>query len=374
MKKILFLAAVVVMAAACGGPAQDDFAKATPSFDAVALDISAADAVPENFEASASGGQSPSAALDAAQAAVDDACHPHLFVRTHAVVAATNGSIWRVLRPIRRIIPFSPRRRDGGTHVWERVVDGFDYKYSIVKTDDHSFIATLEVKKVDPDSSFVTVYDARVDRDPSNHDGSGTATLNLDNLALVTGDKSVSGQLTLDFNATPAEKKVLVTMVNLKFNSDLPRNGHYVFFKQTGKGGSLKFIDDMTLRCTGQTPPASGTTPVTAVARWIVASDGVHFRGDAGATGGQIPADRRWEAVTCAQGRDPRENFWMIKLEDTSTTPPGATVFARSAQNTVATAAACDAAFGPVPSIDGPANDYDFSKVDFTSDDPLPFP
>ena len=66
MKKILFLAAVVVMAAACGGPAQDDFAKATPSFDAVALDISAADAVPENFEASASGGQSPSAALDAA--------------------------------------------------------------------------------------------------------------------------------------------------------------------------------------------------------------------------------------------------------------------------------------------------------------------
>ena len=60
-----------------------------------------------------------------------------------AVVAATNGSIWRVLRPIRRIIPFSPRRRDGGTHVWERVVDGFDYKYSIVKTDDHSFTATL---------------------------------------------------------------------------------------------------------------------------------------------------------------------------------------------------------------------------------------
>ena len=375
MKKILFLAAVVVMAAACGGPAQDDFARATPSFDAVALDISAGDAVPENFEASASGGQSPSAALDAAQAAVDDACHPHLFVRTHAVVAATNGSIWRVLRPIRRIIPFSPRRRDGGTHVWERVVDGFDYKYSIVKTDDHSFTATLQVKKVaDPDTSFVTVYDASVQRDPSNHDGSGSATLNLDDLASVTGDKSVSGQLTLDFNVTPAEKKVLVTMTNLKVNSDLPRNGHYVFFKQTGVGGSLKFIDDMTLRCTGQTPPASGTTPVTAVARWIVASDGVHFRADAGAVGGQIPAERKWEAVTCAQGHDPRETYWMIKLEDTSSTPAGATVFARSAQNTVATAAACDPVFKAVPSVDGPDTDYDFASVNFTSDDPLPFP
>ena len=372
MRQIGVLAVVAAMAA-CGGAARDDFSKATPSFDALALDIGAADAVPENFDASASGAQSLTAA-DAAQAAVDDPCHPHLFLRAHSVVAATNGSIWRVLRPIRRIIPFSPRRRDGGTHVWERVVDGFDYRYSIVKTADHSFTATLQVKKVaDPDTSFVTVYDAAVQRDPSNHDGSGTAKLDLDKLASVTGD-AVSGQLTLDFTATPADKKVLVTMVNLKVNSDLPRNGHSVFFKQTGKGGSLKFVDDLTLRCTGQTPAAPGTTPVTAVARWIVASDGVHFRGDAGAAGGQIPANRKWEAVTCAQGHDPRETYWMIKLEDASSVPSGATVFARTTQSTVATAAACDPAFGAVPSIDGSANDYDFSKVDFTSDDPLPFP
>ena len=369
MKRILCLAALLA-AGACGGSAQDDFAKATPSFDAVALDISAADALPENFEAPASSSQGLTAAVDA-QAAVDDPCHPHLFLRTHALVSATNGGIWRVLRPIRKIIPFSPRRRDGGTHVWERVVDGFDYKYSIVKTADHSFTAKLEAKKVaDPDTSFVTVYQASVQRDPSNHDGSGTATLDLDKLASVTGG-NVSGQLTLDFNATPAEKKVLVTMANFKVNSDLPRNGHFVFFKQTGKGGSLKFIDDMILRCTGETPPAAGTTPVTAVARWLVASDGIHFRGDAGATGGQIPANRKWEAVTCAQGRDPRETFWMMKLEDTTS---GTTVSARSSQNTVATAAACDPAFGPVPSIDDATKDYDFSKVDFTSDDPLPFP
>ena len=366
MKRMLSLAAVVV-AAACGGSAQDDFAKATPSFDAIALDISDADAVPENFE-SASG--SGAMGVDA-QPAIDDPCHPHLFLRTHAIVAATNGGIWRVLRPIRSIIPFSPRHRDGGTHVWERVVDGFDYKYSIVKTGDHSFTATLQVKKVsDPDTSFVTIYDASVQRDPSNHDGSGTATLDLDKLASVTGE-NVSGQLTLDFNATPADKKVVVTMANFKANFDVARNGHYVFFKQTGKGGSLKFIDDLALRCTGATPVAAGTTPVTAVARWLVESDGVHFRGDAGATGGQIPAGRKWEGVTCAQGHDPRETFWMMKLENTT---DGTTVSAHSSQNTTATAAACDAAFGAVPAIDNAANDYDFSKVDFTSDDPLPFP
>ena len=41
-----------------------------------------------------------------------------------------------------------------------------------------------------------------------------------------------------------------------------------------------------------------------SVARWIVASDGtVHFRGDSGATGGQIPSGDKWEGVTCAHGR-----------------------------------------------------------------------
>jgi len=367
MRKILSLAAMVAVAS-CGGAAQDDFSKATPSFDSLALDIGAADAVPENFEAPASDSQT---AADVAQVAAQDPCHPHLFLRTHAIVAATNGGIWKVLRPIRKLIPFSPRRRDGSTHVWERVVDGFDFKYSIVKTGDHSFTATLQVKKVsDPDASFVTVYDASVQRDPAAGDGSGSATLDLDELASVTGD-AVSGQLTLDFNVTPAEKKVVVTMANFKVNSNPARNGHFVFDKQAGKGGSLKFIDDMVLRCTGQTPPAAGTTPVTAVARWLVASDGIHFRADAGATGGQVPANDKWEGVTCAQGRDPRETFWMMKLEDTTT---GMTISAHSSQNTVATAAACDPAFGPVPAIDNAATDYDFTKVDFTSDDPLPFP
>jgi len=369
MRKILSLAAMVAVAA-CGGAAQDDFAKATPSFDSVTLDISDADAVPENFESPASDQQ---ALVADSQIAHDDPCHPHLFLRTHAVVASFNGGIWRVLRPIRKLIPFSPRRRDGSTHVWERVVDGFDFKYSIVKTGDHSFTATLQVKKVsDPDTSFVTVYNANVQRDPSDGDGSGSAMLDLDALASVTGD-AVSGQLALTFNVTPAEKTVVFKMTNFKVNADPARNGHFVFDKQTGKGGSLKFIDDLVLRCTGQTPPAAGTTPVTAVARWLVTTDGtgIHFRGDAGAMGGQVPANEKWEGVTCAQGKDPRETFWMMKLEDTTT---GNTISAHSSQNTVATAAACDPAFGPVPAIDNAATDYDFTKVDFTSDDPLPFP
>jgi hypothetical protein len=371
MRKILCLSAAV-LAAACGGSAQQDaFVRATPAFGAVALEITSSDTNSANFENES---EPDDDAAESADTSVGDPCHPHLFLRTHDIVSLTNRGLGRVLGPIHRLLPFGPRHGNDSTQVWERVVNGVDYKYSVVKTGD-SFTATLQVKKQgDPDTSFVTVYSANTTRDPANHDGSGTATLDLDKLASVTGD-SISGQLSLNFTVTSAEKKVIFTMTNFKPKAAAtPRNGHYVFDKQTGKGGSLKFIDDMTLRCTGAvvgTTPTAGTTPVTAVSRWIVASDGtVHFRGDAGATGGQVPTGDKWEGVTCAQGSDPRETYWLMKLEDST----GKTISAHSAQNTQATAAACDSVFGPVPLIDSAANDYDFTKVDFGSDDPLPFP
>ncbi|HWE22515.1 MAG TPA: hypothetical protein VG496_01120 [Myxococcales bacterium] len=378
MRKILCFCAAT-LAAACGGPAQQDaFQRATPAFSAVALEITSSDANSANFENEAEPDDDTD---DSADTAGGDACHPHLFLRTHDVVHLTNRGLGRIFGPIHRLVPFGPRHTTDGTHVWQRVMNGVDYQYSVVKSG-NSFTATLQVKKEgDPDTSFVTVYSATTTRDPANDDGSGSATLDLDKLASVTGD-AVSGQLALTFNTTAAEKKVIFTMTNFKPKSAAtPRDGHYVYDKQTGVGGSLKFIDDMTLRCTGATPPASGTTPVTAVSRWIVASDGtVHFRGDAGATGGQIPTGDKWEGVTCAQGKDPRETYWLMKLEDST----GATISAHSAQNTQATAAACDPVFappttttpgsGPVPLIDSKANDYDFTAVNFTSDDPLPFP
>jgi hypothetical protein len=371
MRKILCVTAAT-LAAACGGASQQDaFTQSTPAFDSVALEISTSDASSSRFEDDSTVGDDD--ADDATDAGVADPCHPHLFIRTHEVVTSFNRGLGRILGPIHRLIPFGPLRRDGSTHVWERIVNGFDFKYTVTNTGDHSFTATLQVKKQgDPDTSFVTVYSAQTQRDPANHDGSGTATLDLDRLASVTGD-AVSGQLTLTFNTTSAEKTVVFRMTNFKPRSTATaRNGHFVFDKQTGKGGSLKFIDDMTLRCTGATPVATGTTPVMTVARWIVASDGtIHFRGDAGATGGQIPDNDKWEGVTCAQGSDPRETYWLMKLEDAS----GNTISAHSAQNTEATAAACDSVFkDPVPLIDSSANDFNFSRINFADDTPLPFP
>ena len=361
MKKIAMLG-IAALVAACGGAQGDAFDRATPSFDTLALDMTEADATPDESAQPASEVQ----ALDAAR---DEPCHPHLFIRTHAFAAAFNAGVWRILRPIHELIGGFPRHRDGSTHGWERVRNGIDWKYSIVKTGDHSFTATLEVKKV-ADADFVTVYSATVQRDPANHDGSGNATLDLDKLALVTGD-SVSGQLAVRFVATAAEKTVIGDMTNFKVNAELARNGHSVFHKVSGKGGSLKLQDDLSLACTGAVTMVPGLTPVQAVARWLVVSDGIHFRGDAGAVGGQVPAADKWEGVTCAEGRAPRETYWMMKLENLATGQPES---AASRQNTVETAAACDPAFGPVPKIDDASADYDFSLVNFASDDPLPFP
>jgi len=375
LRKLRILRTVLTVApalvAACGGTAAtDDLLRATPSFDSMSMDISDLDAEPPATSNALT--VDDASAVDLAAA---DACHPHLFLRTHDIVDATNAAIWHVLRPIGLAGRIAPRHRDRRTGVWERVVDGFTFRYTVNKTGDQSFSALLEVKHAaDPDTAFVTVYSATLERDPSTHDGSGTATLDLDALASVTGD-GATGKLVVSFDAEAASKKVIATMTNLSNTGERPRTGKYVFFKEPGKGGSLKFVDTLALGCPGPGGSSTGTTPVSAVARFVVTSAGqIHFRADAEATGGQIAAGDKWEGVTCAQSSDrrhhPSENFWMMKLEDGT----GATVQGSSRQSAGTTAAACDALFGPVPSVDNAATDFDFSTVDFTTDDPLPFP
>src|SRR5947199_5238026 len=85
----LLLAAAPAMIVACAGGSADELARATPSFDAISMEISDLDA-----EAPGTALQvDPSLTADEALA-TSDACHPHLFLRTHDVVAATNAAVW----------------------------------------------------------------------------------------------------------------------------------------------------------------------------------------------------------------------------------------------------------------------------------------
>ena len=112
------LAVAPALVAACGGSATDDLARATPSFDSMSMDIS-------DLDAQAPATSTALTIADAADLTAADACHPHLFLRTHEIVDATNEAIWHILRPIGLAGRIAPRRHDRRTGVWERVVGQF---------------------------------------------------------------------------------------------------------------------------------------------------------------------------------------------------------------------------------------------------------
>src|SRR5207248_9937477 len=141
-----------LLLAACGGSATEDLARAPPSFASMSTDIS-------DLDAPAPATSTALTIENAADLTAADACHPHLFLRTHDIVDATNQAIWHVLRPIGLAGRIAPRRRDHRTGVWERVIDGFTFRYTVTKTGDQSFSAELDVKHAsDPDTAFVVVY------------------------------------------------------------------------------------------------------------------------------------------------------------------------------------------------------------------------
>ena len=137
----VLLVVAPALVAACGGSATDELAPATPSFDSMSMDISDLDAAVPAAQAALTVDATADQALTAA-----DACHPHLFLRTHDIVDATNAAVWHVLRPIGLAGRIAPRRRDHRTGVWERVIDGFTFRYTVTKTGDQSFSAELDVK------------------------------------------------------------------------------------------------------------------------------------------------------------------------------------------------------------------------------------
>ena len=365
LKKISILV-LVGAAAACGGPAADEFARSAPSFDSVSMDMNDSDSVATSERAPV---------LVSTEENLDsDPCHPHLFSRTREIVRATNGGLFKLLGRVDELVRIGPHKRERGTHEWIKVKDGFTWKYEMIKTADHAFTATLQVKKeADPDTAYVTVYSAESTRTPAEHDGSGSATLDMTALHSVVTSEPVSGKLAMSFTLSAAAKTVIFTMTGYQNGAADVRNGKYVFLREHGKGGSLKFTENLPLSCTGPGGSATGTTPIDLVSRWIETSAGVHYRADALATGGQVAAGSKWEGVTCAEGarhEEGHEGYWQMKLEDAG----GATVSGSSHQNTAATAAACDPAFGPVPKVDGSASDYDFAAIDFTSDAAVAFP
>lgn len=383
----LFLVSLATLGlAACGGAADPEFLNATPSYDALAMDITAAD----SSEASASLlGDSPAQDPQRTERTLDDPCHPHLFARTHEVAARVNRHLVKYLGFVDAVIANHPKAKSGASHTWEKDRNGFTARFTMTKVDANNFTWKLEVAP-QGGSNFVTVFSGKIDRTGAAgpHQGKGELTLDFTALKSVVPNEKVSGVVTAKFEVAADKRKLVVDgkditwevkdpllPANVVAALQAPRSGHYVYFREPGNGGSLKMTDKMVFLCPGN--PNLELADVDLVARWYRDASGqLKGRADAQMTGGQLPAHQITEVVgvTCydspTEGGDPAERYWMMKAEDGS----GATLVAGSRQDNTYGAETCDAKFGDVPSMNDNSKDFAFGQVTFNDETPYPFP
>lgn len=372
MKKVAILAAGALFVAACGGKVNQELIDAAPGYDALAMDMTSADTTPP---ANALGpGSTPG---DGANPRVlDDPCHPHLFWRTHEVVARVNRHLYKFLGHVERVVHTKAKKSSASSATWFGSKNGVDAQLTITKTAPQQFSWKLELRKTG-DTAWTTVFSGNIDRTGATapQQGKGELTLDLDALHAVLPAEDVAGKLHATFDLTATKRLVAIDAGGVKWDPDAdgdlarvaPLDASYTYLREPGVGGSFVLKDSMVFACPSN--PTLAPAEVELVTRWIRTSAGeIHGRSDAKASGGQLPSGDAWMGVTCHERpadptTAPSELFWMVKEEDAA----GATIASWQIQSATG---ACDAAFGAVPSATSDATDFDFGAVTV----PYPFP
>ncbi len=396
----ILIALPVAALAACG--ASDPFLDATPTYAGLAMDQTSGDATAPSTTAGALTADGTQAMMTS-----DSPCHPHLFIRTHEVVARVNHNLARFLAGVEYVLNQDPQVAAKGVHVWERTLpSGVSVRFTMTRTGD---VYTWLLEAAPPGGAFVQVFWGDIDRAGAAlpHQGTGTMTLDLTALKSVFPLEPGSGQVSASFEVTPTSRLIVVDAVGVAWAIDptmlpdgtdpavltaleQPRNAHYVFFHEIGKGGSLKVKDQMVFLCPSN--PSYKLADAVVVDRWYRASDLTrHGRADGLITGGQLPDQTppvdRVVGVTCQQASAemdvPAEVFWLMKAEaaDGSTIAGWSSDLAGGAGPS-----ACDPALDPpggtVTDLVSNANDFTFGQATFTTgvdltdpaNQPYPFP
>jgi hypothetical protein len=239
----------------------------------------------------------------------------------------------------------------------------------------------LELRPVDA-AEWTSVFGGSIDRAGATgpHQGIGEMTIDLAALRAVVPVLPVDGVLEARFDLAADHRKMVVDAGGVRWapvgmHACVPRmpeiappDARYVYYREPSRGGSLKIADRMVFLCPDN--PDLAPSEVRLVSRWYRLDDGsVHGRSDARSTEGQLAPEQRIVGVTCharSADRTADEGFWLMKLEEGDAVV-WSRVYASGDE-------ACDPAFGPVPATDSTENDFDFDAVDFTDDEPYPFP
>ncbi len=384
------IAAPLAFTMACGGtsnPAQNSaaaFSAASPSYAALSMDQVSTDTTPSSLTVSSS----PSALVQVIQGVE---CHPHLFIRQREVVERLNRHIYKALQHVEAVIARGRVNSTTTSYSWESVENGIDRKFTITLVQPNVYGWELDVGPVGT-TPLPVVMTGQIDRTGATRPNQGKGSLQIDFgklYAAYPAEKVTTGTLDVQFDLEASSRKLTVTATGVAWDLDAsmfesayvvqalskPRSGSYVYYREPGKGGSLKIQDQMVFAC-----PANPTfLPADAqlVSRWYRASDStLHGRSDAYMTGGQLvsPVDHV-AAVTCheasAEGGVQAESFWLMKSEDAS----GNTLAGESSEHLGGTAStACDSAFGVVPELQDDTNDFTSWPSSYSDGTPFPFP
>jgi hypothetical protein len=380
VRNALLAAPLALAVVACGGTSQTPSAAldaATPTYAALSMDQVSTDTTPG----------APATALTAPVLQGD--CHPHLFIRQREVVERVNRHIYKALRHVEAVLARNPLTSTDDSKTWDHVDNGIERKFTIRLVSADVYAWELDVGPAGAPAAAMT---GQIDRTGATGPHQGKGFFDIDFAKLHAGfpaEPVAQGALHVDFDVAAASRKITAIATNVAWDLDTsmfamfsdsarvmttlstPRSGSYVYFREPGKGGSLKLQDQMVFLC----PANAGLVPADAqlVSRWYRTTDGsVHGRSDALMQHGQLPADGidHVVGVTCHQGSsdggDQAEGFWMMKAEDAS----GNTIQSAS----VSTGATpCDPVFGDVPLAGDATKDFTF-PTSYSDGIPFPFP
>jgi len=395
--KMIVALPAALLTLACGGQGgssrSNPFTDAAPSYAALSIDEASVDATPPAATASE---PAPAEAMVVSPTMLGAGCHPHLFIRQREVVERLNRHIYKALSHVAEAIAAGKLTQVGSSATWELVKGGIDIKFTItlVATDVYSW----ELDMAQVGNALLTVMTGQIDRSGATvaREGKGSFTIDFANLyAADPASKVTAGTLAVDFNVQPASRLLSAVATGITWDLDAtqfssidvvnalsaPRSGAYVYYREPGKGGSIKIEDQMVFAC----PANPDLLPADAqmVTRWYRFSPtSVHGRSDAYMTGGQLPSTQiggvtvdHVAAVTChdaaAEADVQAESFWLMKAEDAS----GNTLAGESSEHlgTVASSA-CDPVFGAVPDLLDNTNDFTDWPASYTDGTPYPFP
>jgi hypothetical protein len=289
--------AALLLAAACGGTAGDEYADATPDYAGMSLEITG----------DASEGPSLRFAPLGEQA-VTGTDAPWL-TNARAGIRELNGSVRDVVGPIVDLIKANAKDLSASSKAFGPKDEGnVTYLLTIAKISDGTFAWKLEGKPLGADdAAYVIVAAGRLKKGELPHRGRGTMGVDLDNLASIDSTFTGQGKLLVAF-AHQGDTKTLVYFLK-DFTRDPavhpPITAAFVGHRLADTGATgVRLAAKLNL-------PDTATDAIETVrsrVRWL---PGVGGRADLLVTDGDVPAGKVWYGSECWNAQE-QEGYRVI--------------------------------------------------------------